>query len=511
MGLVTGSLLLLLVPVALTIFKSAYAHLTSPIKSIPGPFFAKFTNVWRLLDALGGRAELSHQYLHAKYGPNVRLGPDLVSVSDPELLRKIYDIRGQFTKTNFYKVGDAKAGNVTIANVFSTRNNEDHSKRRSLLNSLYKIGNLVQMETRVDETINAFFKCIDQQFVEGPNSDIACPLDEWLLYFAWDVVGQLTFSKSMGFLDAGKDHSGFMDTSDRALDYFCVVGQLPALDDWLAKNPIEGIRKKGPPNFDAAAGYCLEKYMARVQGTDGKSVKTRDMLDDFLEVKSKNSDMDDFAVVSALLVNILAGADTTGILLRAIVYYTLKNPAVLKRLQDELDAADLTSPVSYSAACKLPYLDAVIREASRIHPGVGLLLERVVPEGGLQLPGSIFLPPGIKVGMSAWVVHQNKAVFGQDAASFNPQRWLRDTTLETEESFAARLANMKRSDLTFGAGKRSCLGKEFTLLETYKSMASLFLKYDMALTDPEKEWKIQNSWFVRQTGLDITFLQRRNR
>jgi cytochrome P450 len=142
-----------------------------------------------------------------------------------------------------------------------------------------------------------------------------------------------------------------------------------------------------------------------------------------------------------------------------------------------------------------------------MHPGVGLMLERVVPDSGLQLPDGTCLPPGTNVGMNAWVVHQNRAVFGQDAASFRPERWLQQDW-ENDHQFARRLAKMKRSDLTFGAGKRSCLGKDVAMLETYKLIATLFLKYEIYPVDPGREWEIQNSWFIRQSGIDVTFRRR---
>jgi hypothetical protein len=72
----------------------------SPLKSIPGPFLAKFTNLWRLLDTYNGRAELTQRTLHEKYGPAVRIGPNAVSLSDPSLLRTIYNIRGDFLKVS---------------------------------------------------------------------------------------------------------------------------------------------------------------------------------------------------------------------------------------------------------------------------------------------------------------------------------------------------------------------------------------------------------------------------
>ena len=334
---------------------------------------------------------------------------------------------------------------------------------------------LLAQEPLVDGTIDAFCKRINDEFVDTGKT---CKMDEWMLFFAWDVIAQLTFRRPMGFMDEGRDHSGLLSTADKALDYFATVGQIPALDHWLAKNPIRPI---GPPSFDAAAIFCAQQVMERQQAGP-KASGQADMLDGFLEMKKVNPEtMNDNAIVGALLVNILAGADTTAIILRAVVYYTLKNPKVYKKLLEELDNANLRTPISYAATNALPYLNAVITESMRIHPGVGLLLERIVPEGGLPLSDGTVIPPGTIVGMNGWVIHQDKQIYGQDAASFNPDRWLRDVASgETEEDFQARLSLMKATDLTFGVGNRICLGKNISILETYKVIATLFLTYDVS-------------------------------
>jgi hypothetical protein len=59
----------------------------------------------------------------------------------------------------------------------------------------------------------------------------------------------------------------------------------------------------------------------------------------------------------------------------------------------------------------------------RMHPGVSFPLERVVPAGGVQVSGA-FLPEGTIVGMTAAVVHRDKEVFGEDADTYRPERWL---------------------------------------------------------------------------------------
>ena len=71
---------------------------SSPIKNIPGPLLAKCTNLWRFFDTYGGRPELTHRLLHEKYGAAVRIGPNVVSLNDPKLLRIIYNTRGDYLK-----------------------------------------------------------------------------------------------------------------------------------------------------------------------------------------------------------------------------------------------------------------------------------------------------------------------------------------------------------------------------------------------------------------------------
>lgn len=70
----------------------------SPLRSIPGPFWAKFTDLWRLLDFCRATQIQTQQELHRKLGTAVRLGPNMVSLSDPSLLKQIYGTRGEFVK-----------------------------------------------------------------------------------------------------------------------------------------------------------------------------------------------------------------------------------------------------------------------------------------------------------------------------------------------------------------------------------------------------------------------------
>jgi cytochrome P450 len=136
----------------------------------------------------------------------------------------------------------------------------------------------------------------------------------------------------------------------------------------------------------------------------------------------------------------------------------MKNPDAYEKLVAEIDEATrdgrLSTPhIKYTEATSLPYLVASCKEGMRLHPSVGLSLPRYVPEGGKIIAGRFF-PAGTKVGVSAPVVHFNKSIFGQDAAVFNPDRWLYDSDAAT---------TMDRHMFQFGAGSRTCIGKNVSL------------------------------------------------
>lgn len=167
--------------------------------------------------------------------------------------------------------------------------------------------------------------------------------------------------------------------------------------------------------------------------------------------------------------------------------------------------------VSWSEAQQLPYLDAVIKEAFRVHPAAGLPLERVVPAGGATIAGN-FVPGGTIVGCSAWVLHGNPDIFGSDAAFFRPERWLESNDSGSSKSGEAeRIKEMNAAMFHFGSGSRTCIGKNISLLEIYKVVPSLLRGFEVEFKEGGGEWKLWNSWFVRQLEFEVRFRRREGR
>ena len=101
----------------------------------------------------------------------------------------------------------------------------------------------------------------------------------------------------------------------------------------------------------------------------------------------------------------------------------------------------------------LPTLQAVIKEALRLHPPFTGPFERVISNGGENIIDGIKpLSPGTRVWSSNYVMNRLKQVWGDDAETFNPGRWLQSTP--------EQLKNMEDMYFVFGRGSRNCVGKE---------------------------------------------------
>lgn len=168
------------------------------LRHIPGPILASFSNLPRLSWVVSKRSQHVHQKLHAKYGPVVRLGPNAVSIGDPEAIPDIYTFTGKFAKSNYYSVLTPYSKGKAIPMMFATQDEAIHRMLRKPVAGIYSMSNMVGFERFVDSTMDVFFKELDARFIAKSEP---CDFSVWLQRFAFDVMGEITFSKRLGFLE----------------------------------------------------------------------------------------------------------------------------------------------------------------------------------------------------------------------------------------------------------------------------------------------------------------------
>jgi cytochrome P450 len=185
----------------------------------------------------------------------------------------------------------------------------------------------------------------------------------------------------------------------------------------------------------------------------------RDMLGSFLSHGLTREEAE-----GEILVQIIAGSDTTATAIRTTMLYLMTSPSSYASLAKEVRAAAgsgaISSPIRDSEARRLPYLQAVIKEGLRVFPPVVGVMSTTVPKGGDIMHG-LAIPEGTEIGWTAFGVLRSKAIFGPDADVFRPERWL--------EAGPEQLRNMTAQwELVFKYGKWQCLGKTIALIELNK-------------------------------------------
>ncbi|KAK4096345.1 cytochrome P450 [Parathielavia hyrcaniae] len=475
------------------------AYQTSPLKRYPGPFLAGWTNLWRVWQVISGEYAPRMKKLHEKYGPIVRIGPNLLDLDIPELYRIIYGTDGKWVKSDFYRNSSSVIDGKITYHMFSETDPTLHAQMKRPVVRHYSVPAVLVMEPLMDSVIADFIDTLQQRYVEPKKK---CEFGDWLSYYAWDFMGMVTFSTKFGYMDKGTDFDGTLAIADKSIDYLALCGQMPWTDFVLDKNPIYPI---GPPNVGNVTRIAIQNLTARLKGEDKNFTEGKpDFLQYFIESKSTHPDLvNDGSVIGYLLLNLIAGADTTAITMRALFYHLLKNPQTYARLQADVRAAFPRpfEPAPYAKARAIPYLEASVKETLRYHPAVSMIMERIVPEGGLVLPdGQGVVPAGQMVGMNPYIVGRNKSVFGDDADEWNPARWLQRDG-ETDDEYRERMQRWGQSILAFGGGYRICLGRNLSMMEVYKVVPTLLATFDIELEDPNEVWWTCSRWFYRTKGV----------
>ena len=88
--------------------RALWNYLNSPLKQFPGNSISLFTNIWRFLDVLSRKAQVTHIGLYKKHGDAVRMGPNTVMISDPDLIPTIFTTRNAWLKVHLLCKGSLR-------------------------------------------------------------------------------------------------------------------------------------------------------------------------------------------------------------------------------------------------------------------------------------------------------------------------------------------------------------------------------------------------------------------
>jgi cytochrome P450 len=176
--------------------------------------------------------------------------------------------------------------------------------------------------------------------------------------------------------------------------------------------------------------------------------------------------MPDSQVRDEAITLILAGHETSALTLSYTLMLLAQHPDVQARLVCELQDVVGDHTPTAAHAKRLPYADAVIREAMRLYPPAWAIgREATTP---IQV-GDVEVPAGTQILIPQWVVHRDPRWFAEPLA-FRPERWL-DERAKALPRFAY---------FPFGGGPRICVGNHFARLESLMLLAVWMRRFEVA-------------------------------
>lgn len=413
-----------LILIALFIARSIKRRYFNPLYKYPGPFLASISRSWKVLSTASGHTEHDFIAMHEKYGPVVRIAPDELSFASPQAGRDIMTAGKGFHKTDFYGVFPPPEN----PDIFTETREHVHAQKKRVAATPYSMASMLQQGDRINGVIDLLKSKLDGFAAKnaGGRRNVL-DLGDWLHYFAFDVLGEVAFTRLFGFLDQGYDVEGCIRAIDDSQWYNGIIGQIPFMDNFLRRNPLwQYIPFLATKNalITRIALAEMEKRKPYDKGKEQKSDLMGMLIRGHMRDPGRFGEGDVFAVAHGA---IFAGSDSTASTMQSFFSEVLRRPDIYGKLQKEIDEAsrkgELSEKVTFREAQKLDYFQACLKEALRLRPAVGVNITRLVPPGGADIDGKWY-PGGTRVAVNAWVTHRDKQMFGEYADKYRPERWL---------------------------------------------------------------------------------------
>jgi sterol 14-demethylase len=164
----------------------------------------------------------------------------------------------------------------------------------------------------------------------------------------------------------------------------------------------------------------------------------------------------------------------------------LRNPAVMERVQKELDSLYADGrDVSYHALREMPALESAIKEALRLHPPLIILMRKV--QRDFHYKGWT-VAAGKTVAVSPAVSNRLPECFPA-ADRFDLDRYQEGREEDRRHPYAW---------IPFGAGRHRCVGASFAMMQLKAIFSILLRRYDFEMAQPPESYRNDHSKMVVQ-------------
>ncbi|GAP87966.1 putative cytochrome P450 [Rosellinia necatrix] len=431
----------ILVVAAVKITYNLFFH---PLAAYPGPLFMVVSDIPLAVLSLLGTSQYQLKAAHDKYGDTVRIAPGTLSYIQPQAWTDIYGykkngggIANLPKDPRFYN--DMMLGKSTI----TLASDEDAIPIRRALNSAFAHRSLLEQEGMMQEHIVRLMAKIEKLGADGVSGTV--DIRKWFTFSMFDINSDFGFGEDMGCVRSGMYH----DWVKFVLDYFYAATLLHQCHKFWPLNRVLALCI--PPSTRQMQIRHNEASLKRVRARIAKHTDRRDFMHYFLG-QAHREGLSTETIEAQATVVILAGSETSSVAETAIVYHVLAHPEIHSKLRTEIRStfADAKAIRLQAVLGQLPYLDAVVQEAMRIHAPLANGFTRwVSSRDGAMICGK-HVPRGTVLTINHYCSNTSARNF-RDPMKFAPERWMGD----------AKYANDQRAVVQpFSVGPRNCPGQQ---------------------------------------------------
>lgn len=430
---------------------------------------------------MSGKHHLVELKLHAKYGSVIRVGPNSLSFSSLSAFDAIYGFNKHFEKGTFYAF--ARDPQAQAGSVFTARTDAIHREhRRKVVGPALSPSKVATYVPIISRNVLVLLSRLAEAHSSLKNAS-AVNVAPYIHRYTFDTTTAMIFGESLcsePYTD--KKTAADILTSFRNISKWAWGASLLPWFGWLmSTRPMTRLSRRPTVdvegNFTNVAALTAETRDLTLVHPE-KAVKSSQpsILKNYLQVpKGDSTHMSPDEIWRECFNLMIAGPGSTAAALTAVLYRLGNNDG--RYWQDQI-RADTSAEDGVSTSTSLPVLVAVIKETMRLHAPFPTAFPRDVTAGAEtaipDLPTP--LPVGTMVSANTYILGHSKEIWGDDAESWKPQRWLGgEASKELDSKFVA-----------FSKGARGCIGREIATLVIAMAVLAVLERWNIGTAEDLK-------------------------
>lgn len=322
---------------------------------------------------------------------------------------------------------------------------------------------------------------------ERMNSDEEIDVVHDMTAVALDVIGICGFDYRFNSFYR-RDYHPFIDALNRTLETCMMQRGLP-FEETLLRKRLSKMEE------DVAFMNNLVDQIIRERRAGHGDTSQNDLLNYMLAGVDKvtGESLSDENIRYQINTFLIAGHETTSGLMSFTLYYLLNNPDILEKAYKEVDEVlgrDISQPPTLAQVSQLTYVNQILSEALRLWPTAPAL--GLAPYEDEIVNGRYKLKKGTFVTILSLMLHRDKAVWGDDPETFNPDHFAKEAIRERP----------LHAYKPFGNGQRACIGRQFAMQEANLVIGMILQRFEL-IDHKNYQLKIKESLSIKPDGFTM--------